>query len=139
VRRLDTLWRVLIMPVPFTAVVMLIAGRWLIPVLWHHQVLDRPCLFRAWSGLPCPLCGGTRALVLAAHGDWLGSLQMNPAAAMLAAGLVVTGIWCTVCAVTGLDLGITTSVAWLRRRCSWAAVIAALLLLLLWLARLCLV
>ena len=27
------------------------------------------CPFRAATGLPCPLCGSTRAIVLAAHGD----------------------------------------------------------------------
>jgi hypothetical protein len=34
-------------------------------------VLDGPdvCPFRAVVGLPCPLCGATRAFVLAGHGD----------------------------------------------------------------------
>jgi len=27
------------------------------------------CPFRALTGLPCPLCGATRAIVLASHGD----------------------------------------------------------------------
>lgn len=27
------------------------------------------CPFRAATGIPCPMCGGTRAVALAAHGD----------------------------------------------------------------------
>ena len=36
------------------------------------------CLFRAATGIPCPSCGTTRALVHLAHGDLAGSLILNP-------------------------------------------------------------
>ena len=36
------------------------------------------CLFRAATGIPCPACGTTRALVHLAHGDIAGSLLLNP-------------------------------------------------------------
>lgn len=38
------------------------------------------CFLKGIFGIPCPGCGGTRALVLLAKGDVLGSLDMNPSA-----------------------------------------------------------
>lgn len=35
------------------------------------------CPFRAATGVPCPLCGATRSVVLASHGD-LRFLSYNP-------------------------------------------------------------
>jgi hypothetical protein len=39
------------------------------PVVHGAAGLDVPCPFLAVVGLPCPLCGGTRAVALAAEGD----------------------------------------------------------------------
>lgn len=36
------------------------------------------CVFRAFTGLPCPTCGITRSLVHFAHGDLHGAAAMNP-------------------------------------------------------------
>jgi hypothetical protein len=36
------------------------------------------CVFKAFTGIPCPTCGTTRSLVHLAHGDILGSLILNP-------------------------------------------------------------
>lgn len=44
------------------------------------------CVFQAATGLPCGLCGGTRALRATFHGDFSTALYFNPAALIIAAG-----------------------------------------------------
>ena len=39
------------------------------PAVHGAAGLDVPCPFLAATGVPCPLCGGTRAVALAAQGD----------------------------------------------------------------------
>lgn len=36
------------------------------------------CILREITGLPCPGCGMTRALLLLLHGDLMGAWQMHP-------------------------------------------------------------
>lgn len=36
------------------------------------------CLLRGVTGVPCPFCGGTTALVQLGRGDLLGALQASP-------------------------------------------------------------
>ena len=47
------------------------------------------CPFHAWTGLPCPGCGSTRAVLALAAGDPLGALAFHP---LLALGFVVLGL-----------------------------------------------
>ncbi len=47
--------------------------------LWFLSGLPAPaCLFRAWTGLPCMACGGTRCLRHLLAGDVAGALVWNP-------------------------------------------------------------
>ena len=52
-----------------------IAAAW--PVLPFHPSVA--CPFRSITGVPCPFCGLTRAVVAAAHGHLGTSLAFNPA------------------------------------------------------------
>jgi hypothetical protein len=136
--RLDALWRLLLLQLTVAAVALVAAGRTLIPWLWSQPLLAEKlmgdCLLRTWCGVPCPFCGGTRAVVAAAHGDWIGSLQQHPVATLLVAGGVAIGLWTGLSAVSGHDLGITRSVRYLRPWLSWSGLTAAVLLT--WLAKL---
>lgn len=61
------------------------------PVLPVHPPLT--CPLRATTGLPCPLCGLTRAVTAAVHGDLVASLRYNPGGivlVVLAVALLVT-------------------------------------------------
>ena len=50
------------------------AAAW--PLLPVHPPLA--CPLRTTTGIPCPLCGMTRAVVAAARGDLVDSLRFNP-------------------------------------------------------------
>lgn len=48
------------------------------------------CFFKAFTGLPCPTCGGTRALACLAHLDVSSAFAMNP---LVSAGAFVIAAW----------------------------------------------
>ena len=51
------------------------------------------CPFHAWTGLPCPGCGTTRAVVALATGDLPAALALNPLATIgLAGGFVAAAL-----------------------------------------------
>ncbi len=58
--------------------------------------LPSVCLFKDVTGLPCPSCGTTRALVLLVHGRVYDSFMTNPFGAFLALVLAVIPLWIAV-------------------------------------------
>ncbi len=44
----------------------------------HFRVDAVPCLFKLVTGEPCVLCGGTRASLCLAKGDFPGAFSFNP-------------------------------------------------------------
>lgn len=52
------------------------------------------CGFRHLTGLPCPLCGGTRLVGALAQGDWAAAWAANPALlVILGLALLQTAQW----------------------------------------------
>ena len=59
----------------FAAVTCLAAAAWGIGVL---NIAVPECGFHSLTGLPCPLCGGTRAMQAVADLDFVSALKWNP-------------------------------------------------------------
>jgi hypothetical protein len=59
----------------------------------RHSVPPSACLFKEVTGIPCPSCGTTRALIALLRGDVRGSVMINPFGALLALGLLIVPFW----------------------------------------------
>jgi hypothetical protein len=59
------------------------------------------CPLRELTGIPCPTCFGTRALVAAAGGQWLAAIRYNPLVASAGFGLMVYVPWAVAATVAG--------------------------------------
>src|SRR5450755_5035788 len=73
--------------------------------LAHLTIPGRPatvCPLRAFTGVPCPICGGTTAAARIGHADLVGALRANP--------FVVLG---------ALSVALLPAVAALRRTRYW--------------------
>jgi len=66
-----------------------------------------PCPFRAVTGLPCPLCGGTRAFAWAARGD-TGFLSYNGFWVFVAVAMIVAGVFVLATRVQVIDAVLRT-------------------------------
>ncbi len=52
------------------------------------------CLFRNATGLPCPTCGSTRAVLAAADGRLRDAVMLNP---LMTFAVLIGVVWLTVC------------------------------------------
>jgi hypothetical protein len=98
----------------------------------HGQLGLPPCQFRATIGLPCPSCGLTTAFAWMVRGRPDQAWRANPAGCVLAPLAAVLGVWLLAVAARGGPVG-TRSV---DLPCVVAAVVAAVVTLLAWAARL---
>ena len=80
-----------------------------------------PCVWRSWTGWPCPGCGTTRAIVRLLHADLSGALAANPLAACAAVAFVVGGFVAPVWLACGGQRPFVAA----RQRPAWIAVFAA--------------
>jgi len=93
----------------------------------------RTCTFLNWTGIPCPLCGGTRAFSGMVTGDWSNAVAESPLASLFFLVVVVVFAWNTLALLTGRRI---RRGRWLRfdsRRKRWAfGAVAAILVLANW-------
>ena len=85
-----------------------------------------PCGLKQRTGLPCPSCGMTTALIAFAKGQILEAFYIQPAAAVLYSIVLVALLFSLVIAVLGTDFGL---LRWLNGRLKLKYVIIALLIL----------
>jgi hypothetical protein len=51
------------------------------------------CLIKSATGIPCPSCGTTRAILLFLRGNFTGSVLMNPFGIIVMMVMLVVPIW----------------------------------------------
>lgn len=77
------------MPLIRTAIIVLAVGL-LYYVFITLTGISIPCIFRKITGLKCPGCGITRALIEAAHFDFTGMFWCNPVAVCIIVILLIS-------------------------------------------------
>ena len=58
------------------------------------------CLIKHTTGIPCPSCGSTRAVLALAQGNFLQALRINPFGLIIASIMLMTPIWIFIDIVT---------------------------------------
>jgi hypothetical protein len=81
-----------------------------------------PCHLRAWTGLPCPTCGSTRAVLSIVRFDWLEAVRWNPLSTVAVVGLLAAGIAAPLWIRAGGKIPVLTRRA--RRGALWSLVAA---------------
>ena len=71
----------------------------------HEKLGMAPCHFLAWTGFPCPGCGVTTSVSLAAHGRFAESFANQPFGALVAVLVPLTAIFALVQHARRRDLG----------------------------------
>jgi hypothetical protein len=91
------------------------------------------CLFKTVTGLPCPSCGTTRAILCMTKGNFLEALYTNPLGFIVALMLVLIPVWVIVDIVfrkNSFQFFYEKSELLLRKK--WIALPAVILILFIW-------
>lgn len=70
----------------------------------HEQLGLAPCRMMQWTGVPCPGCGVTTSVTLAAQGHPLESLAVQPFGLLTAISLPLLALWALAVHLRGGDL-----------------------------------
>jgi uncharacterized protein DUF2752 len=83
------------------------------------------CFLKAFTGVPCPTCGATRAAGRLAHADLAGALAMNPLVTLVLLALMSWAVVDLALLVRGraLDLSVSPAVARVLRGAAMAAIV----------------
>lgn len=101
-----------------------------------HERLGLPsCKPMDWWSIPCPGCGVTTSIALAARGSWWPSIHNQPLGFAVAVGLPVFALWAVVNTLRGRNLAQIIS-GW---RLGWWSVVLAAVITLSWAYKLALV
>lgn len=99
---------VLLALVPACVVVLLVLGFFVEPAPsgygTHTQLGLRPCASLAWFHLPCPGCGVTTSVALAAHGRPVAAFVNQPFGLVVAVLLALYPLWALAQLARGRDL-----------------------------------
>jgi hypothetical protein len=112
-------------------------GGWLVYLCTNPQLIHNasttPCLIRHTTGLPCPSCGSSRAVLSLLQGDFLQSIYWNPLGLIILAIMVIGPLWIIRDLVTGSHSFFhfyRRVESWLRIK--WVAIAAVLLVMSNW-------
>ncbi len=75
----------------------------------HTQLGLPACLSMKWLGLPCPGCGVTTSVALAARGRVLQALENQPFGLLVALALAIYPLWALAQVLRGRDLYLQAS------------------------------
>lgn len=73
---------------PFWTLLVLVSLLMLARVAMQSALPVPGCPLRELTGVPCPLCGSTRAFAALAGLDFLGALRLNPLVSIAAGGVI---------------------------------------------------
>jgi hypothetical protein len=101
-----------------------------------HEQLGLPsCKPMEWWGIPCPGCGVTTSVALAARGHLWASIHNQPFGFLVACGIPLFAIWCAAHHFRGRDLHTELK----RMKLLWWGAIVATVMLFGWVYKLALI